>query len=85
MLRKKLTGKKTDIYEFKSVRENPGVKEAEFTFGDTNLRIAIVHGLANARKVMDDIKNRKNEYHFVEVMAMPWRMYRRSRSACTKR
>ncbi|MCK9476483.1 MAG: [FeFe] hydrogenase, group A, partial [Candidatus Muirbacterium halophilum] len=67
----KLTGKKTDIYEFKSVRDNSGIKEADFTFGDLKLKIAIVHGLANARKVIADMKSGKSEYHFIEVMACP--------------
>ncbi|MDH3267998.1 MAG: NADH-dependent [FeFe] hydrogenase, group A6 [Ignavibacteria bacterium] len=39
----------------------------------TTLKIAVVHGTANAKKVMDDIKNggKFSECHFIEFMACP--------------
>ena len=35
------------------------------------LKVAVAHGLKNARTVMDEIAAGKSEYHFVEVMACP--------------
>ena len=35
------------------------------------LNIAVVSGLGNARKIMDDIKAGKSKYHFIEIMACP--------------
>ena len=35
------------------------------------LRIAVVHGLGNARKLLEDIKAGRAEFDFVEVMACP--------------
>jgi len=35
------------------------------------VKIAVAHGLLNARTIMDQIKNGTSPYHFVEVMACP--------------
>ena len=65
----KLTGKKQDIIE--SVRYSDGVKEVTVNLGDKKLNLAIVHGLANAPKVMDALQSGDKKYDFVEVMACP--------------
>lgn len=65
----KLTGKKQDIIE--DVRYSDGVKEVTVSVGDQKLNLAIVHGLANAQKVMEDLSSGKKTYHFVEIMACP--------------
>lgn len=65
----KLTGKKQDIIE--DVRYSEGVKEVTVSVGATPLRLAIVHGLANAPKVLDAIKSGEKNYDFVEIMACP--------------
>lgn len=65
----KLTGKKQDIIE--SVRYGDGVKEVTVNLGDKKLNLAIVHGLANAPKVMDALQSGDKKYDFVEVMACP--------------
>jgi iron-only hydrogenase group A len=58
-----------------------GVKEAAVTIEETvpewsflkgaTLKVAVAHGLANAQKVIDHIRDGKAEYHFVEVMTCP--------------
>jgi len=58
-----------------------GVKEAaiqitgargEWSFLEgVTLRVAVAHGLGNARRVVEHIKNGSGTYHFVEVMACP--------------
>lgn len=65
----KLTGEKRDIID--DVRYSDGIKEVTVKIGDIKLNLAIVHGLANAAKVMDAIKDGSKNYHFVEVMACP--------------
>lgn len=65
----KLTGKKQDIIE--DVRYCDGVKEVTVDIGGKKVNLAIVHGLANAPKVMDAIVNGSKKYDFVEVMACP--------------
>jgi iron-only hydrogenase group A len=67
----KLTGKNADQIEIKQVRQSPGIKEASLSVGDLKLDVCVVHGLANAYKVMDDIIAGRKKYHFVEVMACP--------------
>ena len=57
--------------EFTEVRGTAGVKEAEYTVGNATVKVAVASGLANARKVIEDIKSGKKDYTFVEVMACP--------------
>jgi len=57
--------------EFKDVRGTEGVKEAIYTIGDLTLNVAAVSGLANVRKIMDDLRAGKSKYHFIEVMCCP--------------
>ncbi len=54
---------------FTGVRGEEGIKEATAMVGDREVRIAIVHGLANAGKLMEAIKSGEKQYDFVEVMA----------------
>ncbi len=35
------------------------------------LKTCVVHGLANAKKIMDKVVAGQAEYHFIEVMACP--------------
>lgn len=65
----RLTGKKQDIIS--DVRYSDGVKEVSVNVEGKDLHLAIVHGLANAPKVLDSIKNGEKMYHFVEIMACP--------------
>jgi iron-only hydrogenase group A len=44
--------------------------EWKFLEGVT-LKLAVLHGLSNAHKVMDAIKEGKVDYHFIEVMSCP--------------
>lgn len=49
--------------------ENP-VEAWSFLDG-VELKCAIAHGLVNAKKVMESVKNKTSNYHFIEVMACP--------------
>ncbi|MBQ4527439.1 MAG: iron hydrogenase small subunit [Clostridia bacterium] len=52
------------------VRGLDGVKEATLTIAGKEVKIAVVHGTANARIILDKIKAGEH-YDFVEVMACP--------------
>lgn len=67
----KLTGQKHDAYEFMSVRGDNGIREAKLNVAGKELTLAIVSGLGNARKVLEDIQTGKVHYDLVEVMACP--------------
>ena len=64
-------GKELDNIEFDVVRGLEGIKEATVKVGDSDVNVAVVHGLGNARKLLEEIKAGKSEYHFIEIMACP--------------
>ncbi len=54
------------------VRGLRGVKEAALEVGQLGeVRVAVVHGLANARPLAEQAARGESPYHFVEVMACP--------------
>ena len=55
--------------KFTSLRESNVFKEKTVYVGDKQIRVAVVSGLKNARKLLDDIKAGKNKYDFIEVMS----------------
>ena len=64
-------GKNPEADAFRAVRGRDGRREADFTLGDQTLHTCTVSGLANAEKLMEDIKAGRVSYDFVEVMACP--------------
>ena len=65
---------------FTAVRGMEGIKEAEVDLNGTVVKVAVAHGLSNARKLMDQVRAGQCDYHFIEIMAAR-RLYRRRRSA----
>lgn len=57
--------------EFSEVRGTEGIKEASVILGGKEVKVAIAHGLGNARKLLDSIKSGEKDYHFIEIMACP--------------
>lgn len=51
------------------VRGEDGIKEFTVPYNGMDVKICVVSGLANARIVMDRVKNGEAEYHLIEVMA----------------
>ncbi len=67
-----VTGKNPDADSFTAVRGMDGWKDASFTIPSVGeIKVAVVSGLANTRKLMEAIDNGSVEYDFVEVMACP--------------
>ena len=71
-----VTGKELENLDILPVRGMKGVKEAEVPVDGLTLKVAVAHGLGNARKLLDKISRQieetgKSEYHFVEIMACP--------------
>jgi NADH-quinone oxidoreductase subunit G len=67
----KVSGKKLDNVDFQQVRGESGLREATVTVDGTELRLAIVHGLRNARVVAEQVRAGKSKYDVIEVMACP--------------
>ncbi|HOV25922.1 MAG TPA: NADH-dependent [FeFe] hydrogenase, group A6 [Pseudobacteroides sp.] len=65
-----LNGKPSDNIEYNAVRGIDGVKEAVVEAGGMKIKAAVAHGLGNARKLLEKVKNGE-EYHFIEIMACP--------------
>lgn len=66
-----LTGENPDPDAFDAVRTEPGLREATYTVAGIPVRCAVVSGLGNARKLIEQLKEGKVHYDFVEVMACP--------------
>ncbi len=65
------TGETLDRVDFEEVRGLEGVKEASVDAGGTEVRVAVAHGLANARKLLDRVRSGEGGYHFIEIMTCP--------------
>ena len=66
-----LTGENPDPDAFAAVRTGPGLREATYEVAGIPVRCAVVSGLGNARKLVEQLKAGKVHYDFVEVMACP--------------
>jgi NADH-quinone oxidoreductase subunit G/NADP-reducing hydrogenase subunit HndD len=67
-----VTKKTLPALEFNTIRGMGGLREAEIDLDGTKLKVAIAHGLGNARQVMESIKSgNPRKWQFIEVMACP--------------
>ena len=66
-----ITGKEIKSPELKEIRNLDGIKEATYKIGDLSLNVAVVSGLGNARKMLEEIKAGRKNIHFMEVMSCP--------------
>ena len=67
-----VTGENPDPDAFTAVRGNKPWKEAVFSIpGAGEIRVAVVSGLGNTRKLMKALESGQGRYDFVEVMACP--------------
>lgn len=66
-----VTGKPLERLEFHEVRGFEGIREAAVSLGGSEVKVAVVHGLGNARELLHRIKEGRADYHFVEVMSCP--------------
>ena len=51
--------------------EVKGIKEAKVNIAGKEINIAVAHGLKNVRKLLEDVRDGKSKYHFIEVMTCP--------------
>ncbi len=67
-----VTGENMPDLNISPVRGLEGIKAASMKVGELGeVRVAVAHGLGSARKLMDEIRAGKSEYHFIEIMACP--------------
>ena len=66
-----VTGENPDADAFSGVRGLDGWKEATYDIKGTKVKVAVVSGLKNTRKLMEALKEGTVSYDFIEVMACP--------------
>ena len=67
----KLTGEELKSPNLTQVRGFEGIKEATFNLGGKEIKVAVAHGMKNAKVLLDQIKEGKSEYLFIEIMGCP--------------
>ncbi len=67
----KITGQKLESFDVHAVRGEDGWREANVDLGSRTLKILVVHGLGNARRAAELIRDGQAPWDFVEVMACP--------------
>ena len=73
------TGQKLEKVDFEAVRGLDNIKKATVRLNGVELHVGIAHGLGNARKLLNEIKEGKSEFH--ANYGLPRRMHRWWRSA----
>ena len=66
-----LTGEDLDRINFEAVRGGKGIKKATVNIAGKEIKVVAASGLKNARKILEEIKQGKAEYQFIEIMACP--------------
>ena len=66
-----ITGEDLEVLEFKGLKEISGIKEAELEIQGRKVRAAVASGLGNARKLLEEVREDRNKYDIIEIMACP--------------
>ena len=66
-----LTGEDLDKIDFTTVRGGDGIKKADVNIAGKDIKVVAASGLANAQKILEEIKKGTADYQFVEIMACP--------------
>jgi NADH-quinone oxidoreductase subunit G/NADP-reducing hydrogenase subunit HndD len=66
-----LAGEEMPSLDITAVRGLEGVKAAEIDIAGLKVKAAVAHSLGHAKKVLDQVKAGKADYHFIEIMCCP--------------
>lgn len=66
-----ITGETLEKVDFQQLRGLEGIRSATVKVGDMDLRIGIAHGLGNARRLLEDIRDGISKFDAIEIMACP--------------
>jgi iron-only hydrogenase group A len=67
----KVTGRELPDDAVGEIRGDKGIKIKELQLGDKKVKLCVISGIKNAKKVLDELKNNPGLYDAVEVMACP--------------
>ena len=59
------------LLDLQPVRGYEGLRDASVEINGMTIQVAVVHGTANARKLIEAMKQGDKQYHFIEVMTCP--------------
>jgi NADP-reducing hydrogenase subunit HndD len=65
------TKKSLSRLDFTELRGLEGIRSATIDFDGLPINIGIAHGLGNARKLLEDVRAGKSNFHAIEIMACP--------------
>jgi len=60
-----------DVVEFNEVRGPEGIRRATYRIAGMDVKVAATSGLANARTLLEAVRNGEEDLHFIEFMACP--------------
>ena len=66
-----LNGEELEHVELEEVRGMAGIKEATYTLGGMEVKVAVASGMKNAKVLLEQIKAGTSPYHFIEIMGCP--------------
>jgi len=66
-----LTGKEHEAIKFEAVRGMEGIKEADIDIEGTVVKVAVCSGMVNAKVLLDQMRDAKSPYTFIEIMCCP--------------
>jgi NADH-quinone oxidoreductase subunit G/NADP-reducing hydrogenase subunit HndD len=66
-----VTGEELGAVNLKQIRGLSGVKEARVAVNGLELGVAVVNGLGNLRVLMEQMRDGRDDLHFIEVMTCP--------------
>ena len=66
-----LTGKEMEKINFEQIRGQDGIRRATINIDGKDIKVVAASGLANAKIILDEIREGKADYQFVEIMACP--------------
>ena len=66
-----LTGKEREGIVFTEVRGFESIREAEFDLAGTKIKVAVTSGMKGAKVLLDQIREGKSPYTFIEIMGCP--------------
>ena len=66
-----ITGEEMKDLKVEAVRGLEGIKEAKINIGEKEVGVAVVNGVGNVAKLLDQIKNGRDDLIFIEVMTCP--------------
>ncbi len=67
----KITNRPLKRVEFEQVRGMDGIKRAKIKIKNQTLKIAVINGTGQAKRILKELKSNPSAYDYIEVMACP--------------